>query len=82
MTLIIDLLRLGNAYDAWSESATPINEFNTNATMRNRLEYIERKYSLSRSDIWELLRMMRNPLPATVRRNRKVPKKLSLPKRQ
>lgn len=82
MSLIIDLLRLGNAYDAWSEAATPMNEFNTNATMRNRLEYIERKYSLTRADIWEMLRQLRNPLPATVRRTHPRPKRSSLPKRQ
>lgn len=82
MSIITDLLRLGNAYDAWSESVTDRNEFNTNATMRNRLEYISRKYSLSRGQIWELLHTMRNPIPTTIPRTRKAPKRLYGRKRQ
>ena len=63
----MNLIRLSNAYDNWTNATNELNKFNAQATMNNRVEYIHRKYGLSKRDMWDMVRIMRNPLPRTVK---------------
>ncbi len=67
MALIMNLIRLSNAYDNWMNATNDLNKFNAQATINNRVEYIHRKYGLSKRDMWVMIRVMRNPRPRTVR---------------
>jgi hypothetical protein len=67
MALIINLIRLSNAYDNWTNATTELDKFNAQATMNNRVEYIHRKYGLSPRNTWNIVRALRNPLPRTIK---------------